>query len=108
MPFGHGPAHYWLMYLTLSIVGYRVGEIGLRVGEMGLRVGEELEAVEEIVEATSFEVQETIHWIGFAARVAGAVMVWFMARSLWSKLMHIIYGNVKYLQPQRMWLGSIC
>ena len=96
MPFGHGPAHYWLMYLTLSIVGYRVGEIGLRVGEMGLRVGEELvEAVEEIVEATSFEVRETIHWIGFAARVAGAVMVWFMARSLWSKLMHIIYGNVE-------------
>ena len=49
--------------------------------------------IEDVFEATSIEVQETIQWVGIFVRAVLVGAVWYVTRTGWSKLMHVLHGN---------------
>ena len=57
------------------------------------------EMIEDVFDTTSIEVQETIQWVGMFARAALVVVVWYVGRTCWSKLMHVLHGNTTTKGP---------
>ena len=85
----------WILCGIISLATYRVGEEFTESAAAVVRVTTEV--IEDVFETTSIEVQETIQWIGMFVRAALVVAVWYVARTCWSKLMHVLHGNTSTL-----------
>ena len=81
----------------ISLATYRVGEEFADGAIAVVRVTTEM--IEDVFETTSIEVQETIQWVGMFARAALVVVVWYVGRTCWSKLMHVLHGNTTTKGP---------
>ena len=81
----------WILCGIISLATYRVGEEFADGATAVVRVTTEM--IEDVFETTSIEVQETIQWVGMFARTALVVVVWYVGRTCWSKLMHVLHGN---------------
>ena len=81
----------WILCGIISLATYRVGEEFADGAAAVVRVT--TEAIEDVFETTSIEVQETIQWVGMFVRMALVVAVWYVGRTCWSKLMHVLHGN---------------
>ena len=81
----------WILCGIISLATYRVGEEFADGAAAVVRVTTEV--IEDVFETTSVEVQETIQWVGMFARTALVVAVWYVGRTCWSKLMHVLHGN---------------
>jgi len=81
----------WILCGIISLATYRVGEEFADGAAAVVRVTTEV--IEDVFETTSIEVQETIQWVGMFARTALVVAVWYVGRTCWSKLMHVLHGN---------------
>ena len=87
----------WILCGIISLATYRVGEEFADGATAVVRVTTEM--IEDVFETTSIEVQETIQWVGMFARAALVVVVWYVGRTCWSKLMHVLHGNTTTKGP---------
>ena len=87
----------WILCGIVSLATYRVGEEFADGATAVVRVTTEM--IEDVFETTSIEVQETIQWVGMFARAALVVVVWYVGRTCWSKLMHVLHGNTTTKGP---------
>ena len=78
----------WILCGIISLATYRVGEEFADGATAVVRVTTEM--IEDVFETTLIEVQE---WVGMFARPALVVVVWYVGRTCWSKLMHVLHGN---------------
>ena len=85
----------WILCGIISLATYRVGEEFTESAAAVVRVTAEV--IEDVFETTSIEVQETIQWVGMFVRAALVVAVWYVGRTCWSKLMHVLHGNTSTL-----------
>ena len=79
------------LWNNFSIATYRVGEEFADGATAVVRVTTEM--IEDVFQTTSIEVQKTIQWVGMFVRTALVVAVWYVGRTCWSKLMHVLHGN---------------
>eukprot|EP00434_Breviolum_minutum_P019611 symbB.v1.2.017298.t1/scaffold1343.1/size124258/7 len=87
----------WIVCGIISLATYRVGEEFADGATAVVRVTTEM--IEDVFETTSIEVQETIQWVGMFARATLVVVVWYVGRTCWSKLMHVLHGNTTTKGP---------